>query len=95
MSGNIGRGRKWPARFVVVLTRADLAPDATERINLLLASSLETTDLKLGPDGLVLVLPHQNPAAFDGIVSICVSGFSISGDEGGTWTNYRGLSLES
>lgn len=93
MSGSIGRGRKWPGRFVIVLSRTDLAAAIVERINLLLGFSLNAVGLKLGHADLVLVLTHEDAAALDGMASICVDGFTISGDEGGTWTDYRSLSI--
>lgn len=92
MSGSAGRQRSWPGRFVVVLgaTRG-IVRSRKEQINRLLLTSRDGGGVALRPGQLLLVLPDEDPALLKRSDRICVTGFTVSGDEGGTWTRYEKL----
>ncbi len=92
-SGSLGRDRTFPARFRVVLRNYRGVDAATAgRINGYL--SMRPEERGAGEPRVVLLLPHADARFLDGAVSLCVEGFHISGDEGGTWTRYRTLSVQ-
>lgn len=94
MSGSAGHARSWPGRTVVILenvrgpTRQQMA-----EINALLATSEDGAGVRPGPDELLLVLQDGDPSALCDAAYLCVTGFYVSGDEGGTWTHYDRLSV--
>lgn len=91
-SGTLGQERHFPARFRVVIERYTGIDDATAtRINRLLGLA-ENQDA--GSTRLLLLLPGEDAALLAGIRSLCVRGFRIWGDEGGTWTGFRALELD-
>lgn len=92
MSGSAARQRDWPGQFAVVLddVRGGNAPDMTQ-INGLLRTSHDGVGVRLGPGQLLLILAEDDPARLTGMKSLCVSGFVVSGDEGGTWTHHQEL----
>ncbi|MGE5721793.1 MAG: hypothetical protein ACM3YM_04960 [Sphingomonadales bacterium] len=96
MSGSAGRQRSWPGRFVVVL---DGVRGATNRqkaqINALLTTSSDGAGVSLLPGQLLLVLARDDPASFNRADRLCVTGFAVKGDEGGTWTRYGDLRIIS
>jgi len=90
-SGSLGRDRTFPARFRVVIENYRGIDAATAgRINGFL--SFKPAEAGARPR-VVLLLPHADSRHLDGAVALCVEGFHISGDEGGTWTRYRSLTL--
>jgi hypothetical protein len=92
-SGSLGRDRTFPARFRVVLQNyRGIDPATAGRINGYL--SIRPEERGDGAPRVVLLLSHANARFLDGVVSLCVEGFHISGDEGGTWTRYRTLSVQ-
>lgn len=94
MSGSAGHGRKWPGRFVVVLSEVGgISGAQVGQINGLLRSARDASALSGAPGDLLLVLPHRDPGALRAGVRLCVYGFRISGDEGGTWTDYDSLEI--
>jgi hypothetical protein len=94
MSGSAGRKREWPARFVAVLGNVQGLDEAQiAHINALLSSSSDSAGVNVTPDGLLLVLPIEDPDLLKRGVGICVTGFVVRGDEGGTWTKYDKLEL--
>jgi hypothetical protein len=92
-SGTLGRDRTLPARFRAVLQNYRGIDAATAgRINGYL--SMKPAERGEGvPPRVVLLLPHADAHFLDGAISLCVEGFHVSGDEGGTWTRYRTLSV--
>lgn len=92
MSGSAGRQRSWPGRFVIVLgeTRG-ITRRQKAQANALLTTSGDGVGISLLPGQLLLVLAEDNPALLKRYDQICVTGFVVSGDEGGTWTRYRHL----
>ena len=88
-SGSLGRDREFPAH-----ARVEIEPyrgidgRTAARINALLGFAPAGAP---GNRRLLLLLPTDDPALLDGRTSICVVGFRISGDEGGTWTSYARL----
>ena len=91
-SGSLGRDREFPAH-----ARVEIEPyrgidgRTAARINALLGFAQAGAS---GNRRLLLLLPTDDPALLDGRTSLCVVGFRISGDEGGTWTSYARLVLD-
>ena len=96
MSGSAGRQRSWLGRFVVIL---DEVRGATRRqkaqINAMLTTSRDGAEVSLLPGQLLLVLAGDDPALLNQVDNICVTGFVVKGDEGGTWTRYKDLRIVS
>ena len=93
MSGSAGRERSWPGRFVVIVNNVrGVGPREIARINALLATSPDGgAAAHLRPNLLLLVLASGDRSRLTGMKSLCVQGFTIRGDEGGTWTHHSGL----
>lgn len=86
-SGSLGRDRTFPARLRVVLQNyTGIDATVARRINGLL-SATELSDI----DRVVVLLPSDNPDLLRGVYRLCVEGFTVRGDEGGTWTAYLRL----
>lgn len=94
MSGSAGRDRSWPGRYVVILgeVEANNLP-AIERINALLGSSADGQGLQPSAGEVILVLPVKEGQSLAMTDAICVTGFRIGGDEGGTWTYFNSLEV--
>lgn len=92
-SGSLGRDRTFPARFRVVL-RDYRRIDATmaARINGIL--SMRPEERGAGEARVVLLVTHADARYLDGAASLCLEGYQIRGDEGGTWTYHRTLSVQ-
>lgn len=92
-TGSLGHDRTFPASHRVVLRNYQGIDTAmASRINQLL--SITAVERGAGAEArVVLLLPHANPHLLDHAASICVEAFQISGDEGGTWTRFRTLTL--
>ncbi len=91
-SGSLGRDRTFPARFRVVLRNYRGIDAATAaRINGVL--SMKPEERGAGEPRVVLLVPHADARFLEDAASLCVEGYHISGDEGGTWTRYRTLSV--
>jgi hypothetical protein len=86
-SGSLGRDRTFPAHLRIVLENYT-GIDATiaRRIN----GFLSVTELS-EMNRVALRLPTDNPELLRGVHRLCIEGFTIRGDEGGTWTTYRQL----
>jgi len=86
-SGSLGHDRTFPAHLRIIL-EAYSGIDATtaQRINYWLGFSQQPSE---APKRLLLWLPTDNPALLTSVRRLCVEGFSIRGDEGGTWTSFR------
>jgi hypothetical protein len=84
-SGSLGHDRTLPAHFRIILENYT-GIDATlaKRINGFL-SVTELSEMKR----VLLLLPTDNPELLRGVRHLCIEGFVIRGDEGGTWTTYR------
>ena len=92
-SGSLGRDRTFPARFRVVLRNyrgVDAALAA--RINGIL--SMHPEERGAGEPRVVLLVTHADARFLEGAASLCVEGYQIRGDEGGTWTYHRTLSVQ-
>ncbi len=86
-SGSLGHDRTFPAHFRIVLENyTGIDATVARRINGFL-SIVELSEL----NRLALLLPTDNPELLRGVHRLCIEGFSIRGDEGGTWTTYRRL----
>ena len=86
LSGSLGRDRTFPAHLRVIINDyAGIDAATARRIN----AALGFTDLAERPTQVLLRLPTDNPTLLAGVSRICVEGFRITGDEGGTWTQAR------
>jgi hypothetical protein len=86
LTGSLGQDRVFPARFRVLLRHyTGIDEPMARRINGLLSYS------EAAANEVLLLLNSQNPNLLDGARALCVYRFVIRGDEGGTWTDYRGL----
>ena len=91
-SGSLERDRTFPARFRVVLRNYRGIDAATAaRINGVL--SMKPEERGAGEPRVVLLVPHADARFLEDAASLCLEGYHISGDEGGTWTRYRTLSV--
>lgn len=92
ISGSASRDRTWPGRFAVILGQVTGIDASTrQRINDLLSTGADGKQIPIDPGEVLVVLPHEDPERLRGAAALCVTGFVISGDEGGTWTRYTGL----
>ena len=90
-SGSLGHDRTFPAHMRLVLENYTGIDAATaHRINRTLGFADSTTPNPQGaPRRILLLLPTDNRTLLAGINRLCVEGFAITGDEGGTWTHYQ------
>ena len=90
-SGSLGHDRTFPAHVRVVLENYTGIDAATaHRINRTLGFADATMPQPPGaPQRLLLLLPTDDRALLAGVNRLCVEGFGITGDEGGTWTHYQ------
>ncbi|MFZ2100648.1 MAG: hypothetical protein WAU86_08805, partial [Oricola sp.] len=59
----------------------------------LLTTSSDGVGVALAQGELLLVLPLDDPGYLSDADAICVTGFVIRGDEGGTWTGFETLRI--
>lgn len=86
-SGSLGHDRTFPAHLRIVLENyTGIDATVARRIN----GFLSVTELS-EMNRLALRLPTDNPELLRGVPRLCIEGFTIRGDEGGTWTTYRRL----
>lgn len=86
-SGSLGHDRTFPAHVRIVLENyTGIDATVAGRINGFL-SAAELSEM----GRLALRLPTDNPELLRGVHRLCIEGFTIRGDEGGTWTTYRRL----
>lgn len=91
-SGSIAVERHWPGRAVVILDLVCTDDAATlETANMFQYGSAGGAERHLEPGQALLVLPHDAPPALSLGRTLCVQGFAVSGDEGGTWTRFESL----
>lgn len=82
-SGSLGRDRTFPARFGVLLRNSTgLKPDQRTRMNATLRGAAK---LKEGEGEVVVMVNSNDPDLLKNARSLCLYGFRIRGDEGGTW----------
>ena len=94
MSGSAGRERRWPSRAVVVLGKVrGITHEQKRQINALLGTSDDGAGVSLRPGQLLLVLAGDDTGIVRPAARICVTDFTVSGDEGGTWTRHGQLRL--
>ena len=87
MSGTLGIDRRIPAQFRVVIEQltgisAALAAQANEALSFRGGAP---------PTRLALQLNSNDPQLLTGVQTLCVRGYRVEGDEGGTWTTFRAL----
>ena len=89
MSGSAGRERGWTARFVVVLDNiCGVSEPVRARINGLLTTSYDGAGMRPHSGQILLVLGDDSSEQMVQGKGLCVTGFYVSGDEGGTWTHH-------
>jgi hypothetical protein len=89
-SGSLGHDRAFPARFNVVIEHySGIDARAAARINGLL--SFDAGQAGGDPSQLLLIIASPDPDLLTRARSLCVYGYTIRGDEGGTWTSHRTL----
>ncbi|TWT01696.1 hypothetical protein [Reyranella sp. CPCC 100927] len=96
MSGTAGHDRTFPAQFTILLEAVSGADAATAR-NINLAFGLSDKDAHetpAGPRRVRLGLNHDDPNFLDGAGSLCIDGYSVRGDEGGTWTEHKSVAVK-
>jgi hypothetical protein len=92
ISGSAGRERHWPSRAVIVLSQVrGITRQQRQQLNVLLSTSSDGGAIELRPGHLLLILTGAEAVALRPSVRICVTGFVVRGDEGGTWTNFGEL----
>jgi len=91
-SGSIAVDRRWPGRTVAILANVCTDDAATVALaNQFLQGSSGGAESYLDPGEALLVLPQDAPSGLTPGRTICVTGFAVSGDEGGTWTRFENL----
>lgn len=94
MSGSAGHERHWPARLVVVLDQiCGVSEPLRVRVNALLTTSHDGAGLRPQPGEIVLVLVGDEAEEMLAGDSLCVTGFTVRGDEGGTWTHHDAIDI--
>ncbi|HKU98249.1 MAG TPA: hypothetical protein VJR58_23365, partial [Vineibacter sp.] len=71
--------------------------DAGTARNINLAFGLYGEDARetpAGPQRVRLGLNHDDPHFLDGATSLCIEGYSVRGDEGGTWMEHQSVSVK-
>lgn len=96
MSGSAGRDRTFPAHFVIVL-KSFSGP--TEKQAAMMNSFVGAT--KSGdtagamPSRLTVWINSNDPSSLKAGMRIRLSGYTVTGDEGGTWSHQEGVKILS
>ena len=91
-SGSIAVERHWPGRTVVILDELCTDDAATvAEASQFLQGSTGGAERYMKPGQAVLVLPQEAPTGLTPGRTLCVTGYAVSGDEGGTWTRFENL----
>lgn len=88
MSGSAGHDRTFPAHYIVKLTAYSgvSAATAREMTRLIDWHALDESSGTTRPPFILLRIDHPDRTFLRSGMQIRVTGYSISGDEGGTWT---------
>lgn len=89
MSGSAGRDRTFPAHFVVTLKdyAGPTARQAAMMNSFVGASAPSGPDTRM-PGTLTVWINSEEPGLLKAGMKIAVNAYSVSGDEGGTWTHH-------
>jgi hypothetical protein len=95
MSGSAGQDRIWPAHFLLTLINyngvpAETAGMMTRYINWV---ALKNEDPKEKPSFILLKINHSKKNYLKKGMKIKVVGYTVRGDEGGTWTNFTTVEI--
>ncbi|MBU1564631.1 MAG: hypothetical protein KJ630_03255 [Proteobacteria bacterium] len=95
MSGTAGHNRDVPAHFIVKLTEysgvsKETAREMTRYIDW---HALKEEGEKSRPSFILLQINHENRTVLQEGMSIMVNGYTVKGDEGGTWTSLEKLDI--
>jgi hypothetical protein len=95
MSGSLGHDRTRPAHFLLTLTHYDGVDAETARrmTRYLDFAAFENTGQKSNPPFILLKINHNDRNYLRKGMRIRVTGYTVRGDEGGTWTHYAGIEV--
>jgi hypothetical protein len=97
MSGSAGHDRVVPAHFLIALRNFDgVDSETTRRITGYLAgSAFEAAGPEGTPPLMLLKINHPDKNYLRKGMNIDISGYTVRGDEGGTWTSYERIDVVS
>jgi hypothetical protein len=95
MSGSAGHDRIWPAHFLITLINysgvpAETAVTMTRYINW---EAFKSDGLKEKPSFILLKINYSEKNYLKKGMKIKVVGYTVKGDEGGTWTNFTTVEI--
>jgi hypothetical protein len=95
MPGSAGHDRIWPAHFLVTLISysgvpAETAVIMTRYVN---RAALKNEDPNEKPSFILLKINHSEKNYLKKGIKIKVVGYTVRGDEGGTWTDFTTVEI--
>jgi len=95
MSGSAGHDRAFPAHYIVRLTAYSgvSATTAREMTRLIDWQALDESFETTRPPFILLQIDHPDRTFLRSGMRIRVNGYSIAGDEGGTWTTVNQVDI--
>ena len=95
MSGSAGRDRVMPAHFFIKLTEFErVDPNTAITITRYLSWPAQPVEEKAEkPSFMLLKIDHNDKSYLEKGMKIRVSGYTVRGDEGGTWTSYNHIDI--
>jgi len=95
MSGSLGHDRINPAHFLVTLIDYEGVPSETAAMmtRYLNQAALKGKDPKDRPSFILLKINHNDKNYLKMGLKMRVVGYTVRGDEGGTWTSYKAVEI--
>jgi hypothetical protein len=95
LSGSLGRDRTIPAHFLITLAdyQGVEPPTARALTRCLTNRPVGGSDPKEKPPFLLLKIHHEDRRLLKAGMRVRIKGYTIRGDEGGTWTSYQVLEI--
>jgi hypothetical protein len=95
MSGSTGRDRVMPAHFLIKLIDFEKVDSKTAitMTRYLVWSALPDEEENQRPSFILLKIDHKDKSYLEKGMKIRVSGYTVRGDEGGTWTSYNNIDI--
>lgn len=95
MSGSLGHDRIVPAHFLITLTnyKGVDSKTAITMTRYLDWSALQGEEKKEKPPFILLKINHSDKEYLKRGMKIKVIGYTVRGDEGGTWTSYKNIEI--
>jgi len=92
MSGSAGRDRSFPAHFIIELNNTEgVDRETARRMSFYVAGERSVAG---GPSSTIfLQLNHVDRNFLQKGMNIRITGYTIRGDEGGTWTSYKKIDI--